>query len=113
MRLQIRSLFTSTPLVFLLSSIFTDALVIASDTSFADDFDTCHSSQGYIMSLFGGPVAWKAGKQDTVTTSTTEAELLKMERTTKESFALDRLMADIGLDLGEPLKVWCDNQPGH
>ena len=89
---------------------FTDVLVIASDASFADDPDTRHSSQGYIMSLFGGPVAWKAGKQDTVTTSTTEAELLGMERTTKESFALARLMADIGLDLGEPLKVWCDNQ---
>lgn len=92
------------------NGVFTDIFVIASDASFADDPDTRHSSQGYVMSLFGGPVTWKAGKQDTVTTSTTEAELLGVERTTKESFALSRLMADIGLDLGEPLKVWCDNQ---
>ena len=57
------------------------------------------------MSLFRGPVAWKAGKQDTITMSTTEVELLGVERTTKESIALVRLMVDIGLDLGEPLKV--------
>ena len=92
------------------NGFFTDVLVIASDASFADDPETRHSSQGYVMSLFGGPVVWKAGKQDTVTTSTTEAELLGVERTTKESFALSRLMTDIGLDLGIPLKVWCDNQ---
>jgi len=89
---------------------FTDALVIASDASFADDPETRHSSQGYVISLFGGPVAWKAGKQSTVTTSTTEAELLAAERTIKESLALSRLMEDIGLELGVPLKIWCDNQ---
>ena len=33
-----------------------DILFIASDTSFTDDTDTRHSSQGYIITLFGGPV---------------------------------------------------------
>ena len=65
-----------------------DVLVIASDASFADDPDTRYSSQGYIMSLFGGPIAWKAGKQDTVTILIIEAELLGVERTIKESLAL-------------------------
>lgn len=37
------------------------------------------SSQGYIFYLFGGPLLWKATRQATVTTSTTEAELLVLE----------------------------------
>ncbi|KID83774.1 reverse transcriptase family protein [Metarhizium guizhouense ARSEF 977] len=85
-----------------------EALVIASDASFADDAETRRSSQGYVMTLFNGPVVWKAGLQDTVTTSTTEAEILSLERTAKESYALDRLLRDISLDLG-PLKIYCDN----
>ncbi|KJZ69312.1 hypothetical protein HIM_11290 [Hirsutella minnesotensis 3608] len=85
-----------------------EVLVIASDASFGDDIETRRSSQGYVMTLFNGPVMWKAGLQDTVTTSTTEAEILSLERTTKESYALDRLLRDISLDLG-PLKIYCDN----
>ena len=53
---------------------------------------------------------WKAGKQDTVTMSTFEVELLVVERTTKASLSLARFMEDIGLELGVSLKVWCDNQ---
>jgi len=30
------------------------------------------------MMLFGGPIAWRANKQDTVTTSSTEMELLAL-----------------------------------
>ena len=86
-----------------------EALVIASDASFADDEESRRSSQGYIMTLFGGPVVWKSGLQDTVTTSTTEAELLGVERTTKESFSLERFFRDIALDLGSPLRIHCDN----
>ncbi|KAK4060469.1 hypothetical protein Purlil1_14295 [Purpureocillium lilacinum] len=85
-----------------------EALVIASDASFADDVESRRSSQGYVMMLFNGPVAWKAGLQDTVTTSTTEAEILSLEKTAKESYALDRLLRDISLDLG-PLRIYCDN----
>lgn len=51
-------------------------LVISSDASFADDEPTRRSSQGYMFSLFGGPIIWKAGRQATVTTSTTEAVAL-------------------------------------
>ncbi|CCE31040.1 uncharacterized protein CPUR_04891 [Claviceps purpurea 20.1] len=36
------------------------------------------SSQGYAIKLFNGLIAWRASKQDTVTTSTTEAELLAL-----------------------------------
>ena len=40
------------------------------------------------MSLFRGPIAWKAGKQDTIIILITEVELLGVEWTIKESLAL-------------------------
>jgi transposase InsO family protein len=85
-------------------------LIVASDASFADDSATRHSSQGYVILLFGGPVAWKASKQDTVTTSTTEAELLALTTTIKEGYSLQRLFRDVDLDIDEPLKLFCDNK---
>ncbi|KAJ3454408.1 hypothetical protein MRS44_018302 [Fusarium solani] len=66
-------------------------LQIASDAAFADDPMTRKSSQGSIIILFGGPVSWKAGKQDTVTTSSTEAKLLAFTHTAKEAMAPQRL----------------------
>jgi len=54
------------------------ALIYASDTLFIDNTLNRKSSQGYIFLLFGRPIAWKANKQDTVTTLSTEAELLAL-----------------------------------
>lgn len=47
------------------------------DASFADNNDR-KSSQGFLFKIFGGVVEWKATKQKTVTTSTTEAEFLAL-----------------------------------
>ncbi|KAL2114802.1 hypothetical protein VTJ04DRAFT_2111 [Mycothermus thermophilus] len=85
------------------------ALLIAGDASFADDLETRRSSQGYVMMLFGGVIAWKAGRQTTVTTSSTEAELMALTSTARETIALQRLFRDIRLDLGEPWRIYCDN----
>ena len=62
--------------------------ICTSDASFGDNTIDRKSSQGYIMKLFGGPVTWQANKQDTVTTSSTEAELLAISQTAKESIYL-------------------------
>jgi hypothetical protein len=86
------------------------SFVCASDASFADNTLDRKSSQGYIMKLFGGPVAWRANKQDTVTTSSTEAELLALSQTAKESIYLSRLFRALSLELDEPLVIECDNR---
>ena len=86
------------------------AIAISTDASFADDPDTRRSSQGYLIQLFGGPVVWKASRQATVTTSTTEAELLALSETAKETIALKRLFRDIQLVLDTPFSIACDNQ---
>jgi hypothetical protein len=77
------------------------SLIIALDASFADDKETRHSFYGYMISLFGGLIAWKAVKQNTVTTSTTEAEMKGVELTAKEIMGLQRLFQEIQLELGQ------------
>lgn len=52
---------------------------------------------------------WRAARQTTVITSTTEAELLALEQTAKETIALQRLFRDFRLDLGDVWKIYCDN----
>ena len=86
-----------------------DCLVIASDTSFADDVEDRKSSQGYIIQLCRGPMIWKASKQSTVTTSTTKAKLLALDQTVRESYAVERFFWDIARELDTPLQVFCDN----
>jgi hypothetical protein len=62
----------------------TKALRVASDASFADDNATRRSTQGYLIKLFNGPIMWQSSKQKTVSTSTTEAELLSLSHVGKE-----------------------------
>lgn len=80
-----------------------------SDAAFGDDLETRKSSQGYLMKLFGGPVLWKATRQDTVTTSSTEAELLALSSAAKEQYALRRLFEEIELDIEQAWGLICDN----
>ena len=43
------------------------------DSDFAADVDTRKSVTGYLLSLSGGPISWKAARQDGVTLSSSEA----------------------------------------
>jgi hypothetical protein len=86
------------------------SFVCASDASFADNTQDRKSSQGYVLMLFGGAIAWKANKQDTVTTSSTEAELLAISQTAKEAIFMSRLFKALTLELDEPLVLQCDNR---
>lgn len=88
----------------------TESLICASDSSFADNWIDRKSSQGFLMKLFGGPVAWRENKQDTVTTSTTEAEVLALSQTAKEAVYLARLLKGLSLRLPGPLTIDCDNR---
>jgi hypothetical protein len=61
------------------------------------------------MILFGGLISWRANKQDTVTTSSTEAELLALSQTAREALFIGRLFHALTLELDEPMSVQCDN----
>ncbi|KID82365.1 polyprotein [Metarhizium guizhouense ARSEF 977] len=87
-----------------------DTFLCASDASFADNTEDRKSSQGYVMRLYGGAIAWRASKQATVTTSSTEAELLAVSEAAKEMIFTSRLLRILQIRLDEPLLLECDNQ---
>ena len=87
-----------------------EGLEVASDASFADNTLDRKSSQGYAIKLFGGLIAWRASKQDTVTTSTTEAELLALSQVAKEAIFTSRLLKELQVTLNNPIiTINCDN----
>ena len=87
-----------------------DDFVVASDASFADNTLDRKSSQAYAMKLFGGLIGWRANKQTTVTTSTTEAELLALSQAAKESIFVSHLIKELGVTLDDQrIQIQCDN----
>lgn len=88
----------------------TKTLRIASDASFADDNATRRSTQGYLVKLFNGPIIWQSSKQKTVSTSTTEAELLALSHVGKEVQHMARIFKAIRFDAEQNTEIECDNQ---
>jgi hypothetical protein len=87
-----------------------DDFVVYSDASFADSSTDRKSSQAYVMKLFGGLIGWRANKQDTITTSTTEAELLALAQAAKEGLYMDRLFNELSVQLEDTcVQIYCDN----
>lgn len=61
--------------------------------------------------MFGGLIGWRANKQDTVTTSTTEAELLALAQAAKEILFVSRLLKELLIELDDQtVKIECDNK---
>lgn len=88
-----------------------DSILYASDAAYADHDDR-KSTEGFLFKLFGGLVDWRAAKQKTVTTSTTEAELLAISHGAKDTYWWRRLFTAIGLEIGSAsrtLSILCDN----
>jgi hypothetical protein len=82
------------------------------DAAFADNSDR-RSSSGYLFKLYGGPICWSATKQQTVTTSTTEAEFLALADACKTVYAENRLFQSISLPTGTNIAittVYSDNR---
>jgi hypothetical protein len=55
-------------------------------------------------------IDWHSAKQKTVTTSSTEAELLALTYATKETIWWRRFFQNIRFDPGHDLTISCDNQ---
>lgn len=89
--------------------IHRDVLFMASDASFGDAGGR-KSSQGFVAFLYGGPVLWQANKQRSVTTSTTEAELVALSAAARELIALERFLNYVTKDRNLRMTLLCDNQ---
>jgi hypothetical protein len=82
----------------------------ASDAAYADDSTTRRSTEGYLFQLFRGAIDWRSTKQKTVTTSSTEAELLALTHASKEMLWWKRFFTSIFFDSGHDSAISCDNQ---
>jgi hypothetical protein len=69
-----------------------DNLVVASDAFFANNSTNRKSSQAFAIKLFSRLISWRTNKQNTITTLTTEAELLALAQAAKESMYVNRLL---------------------
>jgi hypothetical protein len=82
----------------------------ASDASFADGPSTRASSDGYLFKLFGMAIDWKATKQQSVTKSTTEAELYALSRAASELIWWNNLFDQLNFKTGITPVIYCNNQ---
>jgi transposase InsO family protein len=79
-----------------------------SDSDYAGDVDSRRSMTGYVFTLGGSVVSWKATLQATVTLSTTEAEYMALTEAAKEGIWLKGLVSDLGLH-HDKVTVFCDS----
>ena len=81
---------------------------VTSNSSYATGHDR-RSGEGYTFKLYGGMIDWASRKQQTVTTSTTEAELLGMIHAGKQLLWWKNLFDKIGLDVDHEIVLHGDN----
>jgi hypothetical protein len=62
------------------------------------------------MMLFGELISYRANRQNTVITSTTEAELLAFLQADRECIYMAKLFEALTLKLNKPLEIRCDNR---
>ncbi len=86
------------------------AFLSSSDASFADHTSTRRSTEGYLNQLFNGSTHWISRYQHTVTTSSTEAELLSLSHLAAWVIWWLRFFNHIKLNLGHEIVIYCDNQ---
>lgn len=81
----------------------------SADAAFANT-DERRSVQGFVFKLCNGPIHWNSSKQSTVTTSSTEAELLSLSNATKELIWMHRLFTGIHFNLSNDIEIFNDNK---
>src|SRR5437773_4210294 len=81
----------------------------SADASFANNPDR-RSREGYVFKLYGRPIDWVSRKQSTVTTSTTEAELLAMLHAGKQAIWWNNLFKKLHFNTGHDLSIKNDNR---
>ena len=74
------------------------------------DWGVKHSTTGRVFKWMDGPIAWSSRKQGSVALSTAEAEIMAASETTKEAVYLKRLLAELGFDSSEAIKLYVDNK---
>nr|CAD1837441.1 unnamed protein product [Ananas comosus var. bracteatus] len=86
-----------------------DGVIGYVDSDFAGDLDRRRSLSGYVFSIGGCAVSWKASLQPIVALSTTEAEYIAMTEGVKEAMWLRGLFGEL-TSYWDPTIVYSDSQ---
>ncbi|CAJ2668093.1 unnamed protein product [Trifolium pratense] len=86
-----------------------DALEGYVDADYAGNIDTRKSLSGFVFTLFGTAVTWKANQQSAVALSTTQAEYIALVEGVKEAIWLKGMIGEMGISQG-CVKIHCDSQ---
>jgi hypothetical protein len=78
------------------------------DSDFAGDMDTRKSTTGFVFMLNGGAISWGSKKQQSVATSTVEAEYIAASHAIKEGVWLGSLLGELGRVV-KGVKLMMDN----
>ncbi|KAG8497793.1 hypothetical protein CXB51_007423 [Gossypium anomalum] len=86
-----------------------DGVIGYVDVDFTGDLDRRRSLTGYVFTIEGCVISWKAILQTTVALSTTEAEHMAITEACKEAIWLKGLFSELNKDL-QISTVFCDSQ---
>lgn len=81
-----------------------------SDANWGEDRVDRKSNSGYVINLFGGPIAWSCRKQGLVALSSCEAEYIALSETTKELLWIRGVVSDFGVKIDDPIIINTDSQ---
>ena len=79
------------------------------DSDYAGDLDKRRSLTGYVFTLCGNVISWKATLQSTVALSTTKIEYMTATEAVKEAIWFKSLVGNLDLQQ-ELIVVYCDSQ---
>ena len=81
-----------------------------SDSDWAGDVDTRHSTSGYVFQVYGNTISWISKKQKTVARSTTEVEYVALSYATQEAIWLRRLLQELNEIQDDASIIYEDNR---
>lgn len=85
-------------------------LIGYADADYANDEEGRKSNSGNVFMVFGNTVSWSSKRQQIVTLSSTEAELVSLCNAAKEGIWLSHLLSEIGIN-SNPFTIYEDNIP--
>ena len=86
-------------------------IVVFSDADLAGDPDTNRSTNGSAVYCGANLIGWRSKVQQTVATSTCEAELVALSQSAKDGIGMQLLLNDIlSEQLESPFELLCDNK---
>ena len=82
------------------------------DSDYSNCVKSRKSQTGFVFTINGSPIAWCSRRQEVVSLSSTEAELIALTAAAQEAVWVERLFSQLQCGYVEKsLTLYCDNQP--